>query len=70
METEAKQIPIFDELDEYSKKRITLHKVATYSNGESKPSGYSYHMVIIDLAMTMNITVSEATIINLINSIR
>lgn len=70
-DTEAKKTTqIFDELDEYSKKRISLHKVATYENGSDKVKGYSYHMVIIDLSMTLNITVSESAIINMIKSLK
>lgn len=62
---------LLDEMDSFSKKRISLHKVAIYDpKNPDAPKRYDYHLVIVDLAMTMNITVSETAIINLIKSIK
>lgn len=65
---------IFDEIDTYSKKRISLHKVAIAEpntpHTEEKVQRYEYHMVIVDLCMTMNITLGEGAIINLIKSMK
>lgn len=66
---QLEQIPLFDEVDTYSKKRISLHKVKTYEPVTQRES-YEYHMVIIDLTMTINLTVSENAIINLVNSLK
>lgn len=65
------QITLFDEMDVYSKKRISLHKVAVHDiNEPGKVNRYDYHMVIIDVTMTINITVGETAIVNLIKSLK
>lgn len=60
---------IYTELDEFSKKRISLHKVAIHDN-QGNIIRHDYHMVIIDLCMTINITLGETSIINLIKSLK
>lgn len=67
---------LFNELDEYSKKRISLHKVeistpnVPHAEQETQPKKYEYHMVIIDICMVININLSEATVINLVKSMK
>lgn len=69
MEQTLQKTTLFEEHDEYSKKRVSLHKVAIHDR-EGQVTGYQYHMIIIDLAMTMDINLSEATVINLIKSMK
>lgn len=69
-ENVLKQTTLFDEVDEFSRKRISLHKVAVHAHNSPEITRYDYHMVIIDLNMTMNITLGEGAIINLIKSLQ
>lgn len=61
---------IANEFDEMSKKRISLHKVERHNPLKPDEVYYSYHMVIIDAAMTINIELSQSAIINLVNSMK
>lgn len=58
MEELLKETVIYDELDELSKKRLTLHKV---HDG-------SYYLVITDMYMTQTVQLSQSTIINFLNA--
>lgn len=64
------QQQLFNDFDELSKKRVSLHKVAIHDRETNQVKEYRYHMVIIDACMTINLELAENTIINLVNSMK
>lgn len=64
------QQQLFNEFDELSKKRLSLHKVAIHDRETNQVKEYRYHLVIIDPVMTINVELAENTIVNLVNSMK
>lgn len=64
------QIPLFEDVDFLSKKRMSLHKVAHHDTETGQVKHYTYHMVIVDPCMTLNLELAENTIINLVNAMK
>lgn len=70
MEVTLSETQLIDQFDELSRKRISLHKVQRHNPLKPDQITHSYHMVIVDASMTMNIELSESSIINLINAMK
>lgn len=63
-------VQLVNEFDELSKKRVSLHKVERHNPAKPEEVFYTYHMIIIDAAMTINIELSQSAIINLVNAMK
>lgn len=70
METLQNAVEIHNEFDELSRKRISLHKVQRHNPLKPDEVTHTYHLIIIDATMTINVELTQASIINLVNSMK